>query len=268
MSKVPMSLWRRSWLCVFVALILLFLIVPVFVVIPASFSDSKYLEFPPPAYSLKWYDAYLHSADWLASTRASLLAASFTMLFSTPVGVAAAYHINTLRPRIAQLLNLFILLPMIVPSILMGIGIFYVFIQLGIVNSMPGIVLAHSLLAVPYVVITVLSGLKSFDLRQEQVARSLGAPRMSAFMRVTLPQILPSVLSGALFAFIISLDEVVLSLFVAGGDNVVLTRRMFVALRDALDPTIAAISTIFITISLIVLGAVALIGAASRTVRR
>ena len=95
MSKVPVSSWRRSWLYVSVALILLFLIVPIFVVIPVSFSDSKYLEFPPRAYSLKWYNAYLHSADWLASTRASLLAASFTMLFSTPVGVAAAYHINT-----------------------------------------------------------------------------------------------------------------------------------------------------------------------------
>jgi putative spermidine/putrescine transport system permease protein len=153
----------------------------------------------------------------------------------------------------------FILLPMIVPGMLIAIGIFYVYIRLRLVNAMLGIVIAHSVLAIPFVIVTVLSALRSFDLRQELVARSLGAPRLAAFGRVTLPQIRPAVISAALFAFIISLDEVIVSLFIAGGNNIVLTRRMFVALRDALDPTIAAISTFFIIVSLVVLGSIALV---------
>jgi len=247
------SHWRRAWLYALVTLVLLFLILPIFIVIPASFSDSKYLAFPPPGYSVKWYQAYFGSSDWLAATRVSLLAAFFTMLIATPMGVAAAYAIDSFSSRLARLTTAIILLPVIIPNILIAIGVFYVYVRLRMVNSMAGIVAAHSLLALPFVVMTVLSGFRSFDMRQEQVARSLGAPRFSAFLRVTLPQISPSVVSGALFAFIISLDEIILSLFVAGGENTVLTRRMFVAARDAVDPTIAAISTFFIAVSLAVL---------------
>ncbi|HTO63698.1 MAG TPA: ABC transporter permease [Bradyrhizobium sp.] len=242
-----------------VGAILLFLVLPVCIVIPESFSDSKYLAFPPPGYSMKWYSAFLTSDDWLASTRASLVAAVLTMVFATPIGVASAYAINDLGPRFQRISMVFILLPMIVPSMLIAIGIFYVYIRLSLVNTMLGIVIAHSILAIPFVIVTVLSALRSFDLRQELVARSLGAPRFAAFRQVTLPQIRPAVISAALFAFIISLDEVIVSLFVAGGNNMVLTRRMFVALRDALDPTIAAISTFFIIVSLLVLGSVALL---------
>jgi len=250
---------RRHWLYSIVGTVLLFLVLPVCIVIPESFSDSKYLSFPPPGFSLKWYSAFLSSDDWLSSARASLVAATLTMLFATPVGVASAYAISNLGPRFQRISMAFILLPVIVPSMLIAIGIFYVYIRLSLVNTMLGIVLAHSILAIPFVIVTLLSALRSFDLRQELVARSLGAPRFAAFWRVTLPQIRPAVISAALFAFIISLDEVIVSLFVAGGNNMVLTRRMFVALRDALDPTIAAISTFFVVVSLAVLGTVALL---------
>jgi putative spermidine/putrescine transport system permease protein len=258
MMASPVPAARRWWLFALVGLILLYLIAPLFVVIPVSFSDSKYLEFPPRAYSLKWYQRYLDSADWLLSTRASLTAAVLTVLVATPIGVAAAYAINALEARFVRLGLVLALAPAVVPSMLIAIGIFYVYIRLGLVNSMLGIVLAHTLLALPLVVLTVLAGLRSFDMRQEMVARSLGAPRLGAFARVTLPQIRAAVLAGALFAFITSLDEVVVGLFVAGGDNTVLTRRMFVALRDALDPTIAAISTCFIVLSLAGFGAASL----------
>jgi putative spermidine/putrescine transport system permease protein len=249
------------WLFILVGLVLLYLVAPVFVVIPVSFSDSKYLEFPPRAYSVKWYASYLGSVDWLRSTRASLTAALLTALVATPIGIAAAYAINGLEAHLARMALILALAPAIVPTMLIAIGIFYIYIRLALVNTMPGIVLAHTLLALPFVVITVLAGLRSFDLRQEMVARSLGATRLSAFGRVTLPQIKAAVISGAFFAFITSLDEVVVGLFVAGGDNMVLTRRMFVSLRDALDPTIAAISTFFILVSLIVLGAISLLRA-------
>lgn len=258
MIASPVPALRRLWLYVLLVLVLAYLVAPIFIVIPVSFSASRYLEFPPRGYSLKWYLGYLGSADWLASTRTSLIAAALTTLVATPVGVAAAYAINSLGTRLARLVLFLALLPAVIPTMLIAIGIFYVYIQVSLVNTMLGIVLAHTLLALPFVVVTVLSGLRSFDLRQEMVARSLGAPRLAAFARVTLPQITPSIVSGALFAFIISLDEVVIGLFVAGGENMVLTRRMFVALRDALDPTIAAISTFFILVSVVVLGIVVL----------
>jgi putative spermidine/putrescine transport system permease protein len=250
--------WRRAWLYSATLLVLLFLILPIFIVIPASFSDSKYLAFPPPGYSIKWYKAYFGSSDWLAATRTSLEAALLTVLIATPIGIAAAYAINSFSVRLAKLSTTIVLLPVIIPNILVAIGVFYVYVRFRIVNSMFGIVAAHSLVALPFVAMTILSGLRSFDLRQEQVARSLGAPHLSAFLHVTLPQIRPSVISSALFAFIISLDEIILSLFVAGGENTVLTRRMFVALRDAIDPTVAAISCFFIGASLVLLGVFAL----------
>jgi putative spermidine/putrescine transport system permease protein len=259
MRENLIPLLRRWWLFLFVAAVITFLIVPIAVVIPVSFSDSKYLQFPPVAYSLRWYENFWHSPDWLAAARASLTAAVLTVIVATPVGVAAAYGINSFRPATARLAQLVLLLPMLVPSILIAIGIFYIYIRLRIVNSMAGIVIAHTVLALPFVVLTMLAAFHNFDFRQEQAAISLGASPFSAFIRVTLPQLKASVISAALFAFITSLDEVIVGLFVAGGENTVLTRRMFLALRDQVDPTVAAISTILIFISVAFLCALALL---------
>jgi putative spermidine/putrescine transport system permease protein len=147
------------------------------------------------------------------------------------------------------------LLPLIIPGILTAIAIFLIYAQVGLNNTIFGIVLAHSVIAMPLVVITVAAGLKGYDMNQEMAARSLGASRPKAFLTVTLPQIRISVISGALLAFVTSLDEVVISLFIAGGDTATLTKRMFNALRDELDPTIAAISTILIVLSVLLLAA-------------
>mgnify|MGYP002717174420 CR=1 FL=1 len=244
-QPIPISHWRRAWLYVLVAAVLLFLIVPMLIVVPMSFSGSEYLEFPPREWSLRWYASYFNSPEWMASTRVSF---------------AAAYALNAVRLRLTPVLQVILLLPQMVPVILIGIGVFYIYIQLQLVNTLFGIVLAHTLLAVPFVVVTVMSGLRSYDMTQEKVARSLGAPRWKAFMLVTLPQIKLSVISGALFAFITSLDEVVIGLFIAGGDNTVLTRRMFQSLRDQIDPTIAAISSLLIILSAVVLASVAVMG--------
>lgn len=243
--------WRRSWLYALLLLVLFFLLAPVLVVVPMSFSSSNYLQFPPQEWSLRWYLAFFGSIEWLRATRASLIAACSTTLVATPVGVAAAAAIARSRAAVAQALNAVFLLPQVVPVIILGIGVFFLYIRLGLVNSMPGIVLAHAALALPFVVVTVLAGLKSFDRNQALAAESLGAHPVRAFFDVTLPQIRPSVIAGALFAFVTSLDEVVISLFIAGGDNTLLTRRMFLALRDQLDPTIAAISSILITLSVL-----------------
>jgi putative spermidine/putrescine transport system permease protein len=146
-----------------------------------------------------------------------------------------------------------LLTPMVVPVILIGIGVFYAYVKLKLVNSLLGLVLAHSMLAIPVVMLVVASALKSFDLDQELVARSLGASRIKAFWMVTLPQIKFSVVTGAVLAFLTSFDEIIVSLFVSGGDNSTLTRNMFNALRDQVDPTIAAISTLIVLATTVLL---------------
>ena len=144
-------------------------------------------------------------------------------------------------------------MPIMTPVILVGTGVFYAYVKLRLVNSLIGVVLAHSILALPVVIMIVISALKSFDMNQERVARSLGATRIESFFMVVVPQIRFAVLTAAVLAFLTSFDEVIVSLFVSGGDNSTLTRIMFAALRDEIDPTIAAISTIVIVITTLLL---------------
>lgn len=246
---------RRLWLYALVAFIVVFLIAPSLLVIPLSFSAERYLSFPPSAWSFRWYEAYLGSVEWRDATFVSFSVALMTTLVSTVLGTLAAYGLHVARGRFAGFAYAIFLLPLIIPGILTAIAIFLIYAQVGFNNTLYGIVLAHSVVAMPLVVITVSSGLKGYDMNQEMAARSLGASRPKALMTVTLPQIRISVVSGALLAFVTSLDEVVISLFIAGGDTATLTKRMFNALRDELDPTIAAISTILIVLSVLLLAA-------------
>ena len=245
---------RRLWLYVLVGLIVLFLIAPSLLVIPISFSADRYLAFPPSGWSTRWYEAYLGAIEWRDATYVSFVAALLTMIVSTVLGTMAAYGLHTAQNRLTRLAYVAFMLPLIIPGILVAIGIFLLYAQLGLNNTMTGIVLAHAVMAIPLVVITVASSLKSYDMNQEMAARSLGASRPWAFLTITLPQIRIAVISGALLAFITSLDEVVISLFIAGGEYATLTKRMFNALRDEIDPTIAAISTLLIVISVMLMG--------------
>jgi putative spermidine/putrescine transport system permease protein len=176
-----------------------------------------------------------------------------TTLLSVPLGTAAAYALHSGRFRFTALMQALLVVPLIVPVILIGIGAFFLYARLGINNTVMGLVLAHSALAIPIVSITVLSGFKGYDMNQELVARSLGASRLRAFLLITLPQLRFSIISGALFAFNTSFDEAVVSFFISGGETSTLTRRMFSALRDQIDPTIAAISTCLIALSIAML---------------
>ncbi len=243
----------RLWLYVLCVLIVIFLIAPTLLVIPMSFSDSRYLEFPPETWSLRWYRSFFQSAEWLQATKVSFQVATLTMVVATATGTLAAYGLHVARVRWAIYMTVLLTMPMIIPVILLAVGIFIIFAPVGLNNSIVGLVLAHSILAIPLVLITVSAGMRNFDINQEMVARSMGASRPWAFLTITLPQIRNSVLSGALLAFIISLDEVVIALLIAGGDKATLTRRMFLALRDEIDPTIAAISTLLITFSVVML---------------
>ena len=243
----------RLWLYALAVLVMVFLVIPTLLVIPMSFSNAQYLEFPPREWSLRWYHSYFASASWMQATATSLKAGFLTAMVATPLATMAAYGLHVSRLRHAGLLMMLLLTPIVVPVILIGIGVFYAYVKLKLVNSMLGLVLAHSMLAVPIVMMVVGSALKTFDLDQEKVARSLGASRFEAFWLVTLPQIRFSVVTGAVLAFLTSFDEIIVSLFVSGGENSTLTRNMFNALRDQVDPTIAAISTIIVAVTTLLL---------------
>ncbi len=248
-SETQITHARRLWLYVLAGVTMFFLVVPSLIVIPMSFSESQYLEFPPREWSLRWYRNYFGSVAWMDATATSFKAGVLTMLLATTIGVAAAYGLHSSRTRWSGLIQGLLLTPIVVPVILVGIGVFYVYARLGLVNTLIGIVMAHSMLAVPLVVMIVTSALKSYDANQELVARSLGASRPKAFFLVTLPQIRFSVVTSAVLSFLTSFDEVIVALFVSGGANSTLTRNMFASLRDQIDPTIAAISTLVIVLT-------------------
>lgn len=248
-SDTQITHGRRLWLYAVGGLVMLFLVVPSVIVIPMSFSGSQYLTFPPREWSLRWYENYFGSREWMQATWTSLKAGVLTMLVATPLGLLAAYGLHVSRLRWVRLAMLVLVTPMMMPLILVAIGVFYAYVRFGLLNTMTGLVMAHAMLAVPLVVLVVAAGLKSFDMNQELAARSLGASRPRAFMMVTLPQIRFSVITAALLAFLTSFDEVIVALFISGGGNSTLTRNMFLALRDQIDPTIAAISTVLIVVT-------------------
>jgi putative spermidine/putrescine transport system permease protein len=248
-SETQITHGQRVWLYCLAFIIMSLLVIPTVIVIPMSFSDSQYLEFPPQEWSLRWYHEYLNTPRWMNATVTSFKVAALTMLVATPFGTMAAYGLFVSGSRLGKLVFFMLMTPMIVPVILIAIGTFYVFGKVGLVNSTLGLVLAHTVLSVPIVMIIITSALRTYDLNQERVAQSLGSTRIRAFFEITLPQLKFSVLTAALLAFLTSFDEVIISIFLSGGGNSTLTKQMFSALRDYIDPTIAAISTLMIVLS-------------------
>ncbi|MTH64294.1 ABC transporter permease [Paracoccus shanxieyensis] len=249
---------------VFVIIALLWLIIPVLIIVPMSFSSARFLAFPPPGWSLRWYESYLGNPGWMAATRTSLIIAVSSSLIATVIGTAAAYALNMSQSRWVRNLQIVLLLPLVVPIVIIAVGVFLVYAQVGLIATLTGLILANVMLGMPYVITSVLVGLRKFDPTQEMVARSLGMNRWRAFFTVVLPQIRPSVITGTLFAFISALDETVVAIFISGGDNQTLTKRMFTALRDEIDPTIAAISTMLTAISFLMVILMALNARKSR----
>ncbi|SNR72866.1 ABC transporter permease [Puniceibacterium sediminis] len=259
-TETQISHGQRLWLYVLCVIIMVLLVTPTLIVIPMSFSDSQYLEFPPENWSLRWYEHFFGSAEWMRATKTSFTVAFLTMLVATPVGVLAAYGLHASRVRFVRAAYLLMIAPMMVPVVLVAIGAFYAYVKLKILYTVAGLVLAHTMLALPLVVIVTGSALKGFDMQLEAAARSLGAPRWYAFLTVTLPQIRFAVVTSALLSFLTSFDEVVVAMFISGGDNPTLTRNMFNALRDQIDPTIAAISTLMILVTTVMMVLVQVFG--------
>jgi putative spermidine/putrescine transport system permease protein len=233
--------------------VLLFLALPVLVVMVVSFSSATYLTFPPPAFGLRWYGAYFGSGDWLRSTWLSLWVAAAVVVLATLLGTLAALGIARMPKALRIVASALILSPLIVPLIVVAIGIYYAFARYGLVGSPAGLILAHTCIAVPFVVTSVSASLAGIDPRLEQAALSLGATPSGTFFQITLPLIRPGVLVGALFAFITSFDELVVALFISGSGAVTLPRRMWDDLLFQIEPTIAAVSTLTIVLTVLLM---------------
>jgi mannopine transport system permease protein len=239
-----------------VTTILIFLILPTLIVVPMSLNSDQYLAFPPRSWSLTWYVAYFGDSEWVAATLFSLRIAALTAVAATILGTCAALAL--VRGELGGLgwLNALTLAPMIVPHIVVAVALYLQFASWGLTGNTLGFVIAHTVLTVPYVVLTVSASLYRLDPALEMAALNLGASRFAAFYRVTLPLILPGVATGTAFAFIISLDEAVVSFFLSGATTKTLTRKLFEDIDYSLSPVIAAASTLLVLLSLVVMGVV------------
>lgn len=250
------TLILRLWKGLFnfyAAAVLLFLIVPVLTIVPLSFNASSFLSYPLSGFSLRWYHTFFHSQEWLGALGNSLLIAPLATLLATALGVLAAMGLVRGEFRGKGVVMAIIISPMVAPVVIIAVGMFFFFARLSLLNSYLGLVLAHALLGVPFVVITVVAVLKSYDTNLSRAAASLGASPLVVFRKVTLPLIAPGVFSGALFAFAASFDEVVVTLFLASPSQRTLPIQMFAGIRENLDPTIAAAASLMIGASLALL---------------
>lgn len=234
-------------------LIAVWLVAPTLVVIPMSFADKKSLAFPPTGFSLQWYENFFTNPQWFGSLVTSAKVALMVAVVATVIGTMAAIGIERMKSRTGGLIRAVLITPMIVPGVVLAVGVYAVYLDTQLVGTWMGYVLAHTLLAIPFVVIAVGANLAVFDARLEVAAASLGASRLKTFFTITLPLILPGILSGALFAFVTSFDEVIVSLFITSPQLKTLPVQIFSSMTRDADPTVAAVgSLIFMTTSLVI----------------
>lgn len=233
----------------FALVMMAFLVAPSLIVVPMSFSASDFLEFPPRDFSLRWYYSFWESVAWLQAARASLVIGVLTVALALPLGTLAAYGTRDLPLRAQILVGAVLLMPAIIPSILVAIGLFFLLARMDLIGTYTGVVLGHTALAIPVVYVIMTAAFADFDRNLERAAESLGASRWMIWRSVIIPNIKGALFAGGLLAFVTSLDEVVVAMFITSGSNATLPKVMFSALRDHIDPTVAAISTMLITVA-------------------
>lgn len=241
-------------------LIFLFLISPILVVIPLSFNAEPYftftkgmLAFESEAYSLRWYKDIFTNEQWLHSMRNSVIIAFFSTILATVLGTVAALGLSRPNMPAKGFFMGVMISPMIVPLIITAAGMFFFYAKINLAGTYIGIILAHTALGTPFVVITVTATLTGFDQSLIRASQSLGADPTRTFFKVIMPLILPGVISGALFAFVTSFDEVVVVLFLADFEQRTIPRQMWAGIREQISPTILAVATVLITVSILLL---------------
>jgi putative spermidine/putrescine transport system permease protein len=243
----------------FTMLVFAFLMLPLLVVFPISVSSASYMQFPPPGFSWQWYQRYFGDEIWIEATIRSFQVAALCTLLAMLLGVPLAFLLVRSKRRGTWILDRLAAAPIIVPTIILSIAIYSIFARLQLIGVWYGVAIAHTVLALPFVVILVGAGLRGFDQAQEQAAMGLGASWPVAIWRITLPQLRPSLISAAFLAFISSFDELVVAMFLSGA-AMTLPKKMFDNIMMEIDPTIAAVSVTQILLVGICLGLTALFG--------
>jgi putative spermidine/putrescine transport system permease protein len=226
--------------------VLCFLLLPIVVIVPLSFADSSFLVYPIPGWSLRWYENLFTSQDWIRAARNSFIVAPLATVIATVLGTLAAVGLVRTDFAFKGALMSLLIAPMVVPIVVVGVATYLFFAPFGLVDSYAGLIIVHAALGAPFVLTTVLATLQGFNHNLVRASLSLGGNPLVTFFRVTLPVIAPGVISGALFAFATSFDEVVVTLFLAGPEQVTLPRQMFTGIRENITPTIAAVATLLI----------------------
>lgn len=246
--SLPTNWWRVGRIVV-ATLVYIFLLAPIIVVLPLSFSSGSFLSYPLPGLSFRWYAELVNNYKWLLALKNSLIIGVGSAILSTIIGLMAAIALNGMSPRTKGLLTGLLIAPLVVPVIIMAVAMFLFFSTIGLTGSVVGMILAHTVIGTPYMVISANAALQNFDMTLIRAAKSLGASPWMAYRRVLFPMIKPAIVAGALFAFVASFDEVVIVLFLAGPEQVTLPIRLFEGIRDELTPVVIAAATIMIGIS-------------------
>ncbi|MDA9503991.1 polyamine ABC transporter permease [Bradyrhizobium sp. CCBAU 11386] len=247
--------------------VLLFLIAPILVIVPLSFNSVPFFSYPMPGLSLRWYQEFFLTGRWQGALHNSIFVAVSVTLLSTILGTLAALGLS--RPNFPwrTAVTGVLISPIVVPVVITAVGLYFFYADVGLLNTYSALILAHTTLATPFVVITVTATLTDFDHSLTRAAAGLGAPPLTVFFKVTLPLILPGMISGALFAFGTSFDEVVVALFVSSAEQRTLPRVMFAGIREEISPTITAAATVLILFSITMLTTVELLRRRSERLR-
>lgn len=251
------SLTFRVLLSFWSLLGLFLLLAPALVVIPMSFSAGDSIGFPPQGFSLRWYSKLFSDPLWIEAFRTSVILALASSTIALFVGSLAAYSLVRGTYIGRRLIQASFMGPMIIPPVVIAVAAYLVYAKIGLLGRMEGLILAHSTLALPFIVMIMGNAVSSFDVTIEKAARSLGANKFTVLRRVVAPALAPHLLVSWLFAFAVSFDEVVMTFFIAGRYTTI-PKKMFITLRNEIDPTVTAVSTLLIAVTLVI-GLVAVI---------
>ena len=251
----------------FCAAVFFFLIAPILVIMPLSFNAEPYFTYPMAGFSFRWYEDFFYSALWQDAIKNSCITAFSATFIAASLGTITALGLNRAQFPGKSFVLMILISPLVVPIVITAVAVFYLYAYVDLVFTYTGIIVAHAALGIPFVVITVTATLSGFDHNMIRAGASLGANPFRVFFKITLPLILPGIISGALFAFAISWDEVVVVLFLAGSEQHTIPRRMWSGIREKISPTITAAATLLVIVSVMLLVVVELLRRRSEKLR-
>jgi putative spermidine/putrescine transport system permease protein len=254
-ATLPKGLWHHASAIV-TGLVLVFLILPILVVLPLSLNPGSFLSYPINGVSFRWFEELATNYKWILALKNSLIVGFGSAFLSVVFGLTAAIALNGMNGLPKRIIHAILVAPLVVPLIIMAVALFLFFSDLGLTGNLTGMILAHTVIGTPYVVIATSAALQNFDMTLIRAATSLGASPWRAYRQVMFPIIMPAIVAGGLFAFVNSFDEVVIVLFLSGPSQITLPIRLFDGIRDELTPVVIAAAVVMIAISVSLMGLV------------